>query len=103
MVKKIDAAQYATETKEGVCIVDFSATWCGPCQMLAPVLEELSVDLDGKAKFFKLDIDENAALASEKGIASVPSLMVLKDGKEVDLLVGFRPKQMLMDALEKYL
>ena len=80
-------------------VLDFNATWCNPCRMLAPVLEEASKDLASKALFYGIDVDENPALAARFGIQSIPALVVLKDGQPVARQVGFMPKP----ALEQWL
>ena len=84
-------------------VVDFWAVWCGPCKMLAPVIDEVSEELAGKAKFVKVNVDENPMTASQFRIASIPTVMIFKDGKEVDTLVGFRPKDAIKAAIEKHL
>ena len=70
--------------------VDFWASWCGPCRMLAPVFEELSGEYDGKVKFCKVNIDEQGALAAEYGVVSIPTVIVFKNGKEAKRVVGAR-------------
>lgn len=77
MVKKITNNDL-NEAKKGAAVVDFSAVWCGPCQMLAPVMEELSEELSGKAEFYNADSDENMGLAQEYRIVSIPAVIVLK-------------------------
>lgn len=84
-------------------VVDFWAVWCGPCKMLAPVIDEVSEELAGKAKFVKVNVDENPATASQFRIASIPTVMIFKGGKAVDTLVGFRPKDAIKLAIEKHL
>ncbi|WP_186429844.1 thioredoxin [Clostridium sp. BSD9I1] len=84
-------------------VVDFWAVWCGPCKMLAPVIDEVSEELGGKAKFVKVNVDENPATASQFRIASIPTVMIFKGGKAVDTLVGFRPKDAIKAAIEKHL
>ncbi|KGK86019.1 thioredoxin [Clostridium sp. HMP27] len=84
-------------------VVDFWAVWCGPCKMLAPVIDEVSEELAGKAKFVKVNVDENPATASQFRIASIPTVMIFKGGKAVDTLVGFRPKDAIKAAIEKHL
>ena len=95
MVKKITNNDL-NEAKKGVAVVDFSAVWCGPCQMLAPVLEELSGDLDGEVAFYNADTDENTQLAIANGITNIPALLFLKDGKVAGKNVGFMPKPELV-------
>src|SRR3970282_2632089 len=73
-------------------LVDFWAPWCGPCRMVAPIVEELADEYRGKVKFLKLNTDDNVGTASRYGIRSIPTLMVFKDGETVDQLIGFRPK-----------
>jgi len=84
-------------------LVDFWAPWCGPCRMVAPIVEELADEFSGKARFFKLNTDDNVEVASKYGIRSIPTLMVFKGGEIVDQLIGFRPKSDLKRSLEKAL
>lgn len=86
--------------KEGVTVVDFFATWCGPCKMLSPVLEELEEDRSD-FKVVKIDIDKEEALARSYGIMSVPTLILFKDGKEVSKKVGFMPKELLSNWINE--
>ncbi|GMA60342.1 thioredoxin [Alicyclobacillus fastidiosus] len=80
-------------------LVDFWATWCGPCKMMAPVLEELSNDVAGKLTVAKLDVDENPTTASKYGIMSIPTMIVFKNGQPVKQLVGYMPKGQLVSQL----
>lgn len=96
-------ANFATETNEGVVLVDFWAPWCGPCKMIAPVLEELDGEISDKAKIVKVDVDENQVTASQFGIMSIPTLVVLKNGEVVDKAVGFQPKEALAQLVSKHL
>ncbi|MEM6426177.1 MAG: thioredoxin [Cyanobacteria bacterium P01_H01_bin.119] len=84
-------------------LVDFWAPWCGPCRMVAPVVEEISEQYDGKVKVVKVNTDDNPSVASQYGIRSIPTLMVFKEGKRVDMVVGAVPKTTLANTLEKYL
>ncbi|MCQ6273470.1 thioredoxin [Bacillus sp. V3B] len=92
---------FANETESGLVLVDFWAPWCGPCKMIAPVLEDLDSEIGDKVKIVKLDVDENQETASKYGVMSIPTLIVLKDGKEVDKVIGFQPKEALAERLEK--
>ncbi len=83
--------------------VDFWAPWCGPCRMVAPLVDELASEYDGKVKFVKLNTDDNVQTAARYGIRSIPTMMVFKGGQAVDQLIGFRPKNQLKQSLEKAL
>lgn len=80
-------------------LVDFFATWCGPCKMLAPVVEKVDENLAGEVKVFKLDIDENPISTNTYGVQSVPTLILFKDGKPLGQIVGFRPAEQIESAI----
>lgn len=84
-------------------LVDFWATWCGPCKMIAPTVEELASEYDGKVKVGKVDVDQNPQTASRFSIRSIPSLLIFKNGSVVEQIVGVRPKADIQKALEKTL
>ena len=84
-------------------LVDFWAPWCGPCRMVAPVVEEIADQYDGKVKVVKLNTDENPKIASQYGIRSIPTLIIFKGGEKVDMVVGAVPKTTLANTLEKYI
>lgn len=81
-------------------LVDFWATWCGPCRMIAPVIEEIATELDGQVKVGKVNVDEQPEIAIKYGIASIPTIMVFKNGEAVETAVGFRPKEQIMEMLK---
>ncbi|MBS4191524.1 thioredoxin [Bacillus sp. FJAT-49705] len=93
---------FATETGSGVVLADFWAPWCGPCKMIAPVLEELDSEIGDKVKIVKIDVDENQETAGKFGVMSIPTLLVFKDGEVVDKVVGFQPKEALAELLSKH-
>ncbi len=84
-------------------LVDFWAPWCGPCRMVAPIVEELADEYNGKVKFVKLNTDDNVNTAATYGIRSIPTLLVFKGGKAVEQVIGFRPKSDLKRTLDKAL
>ncbi|XGV86964.1 MAG: thioredoxin [Limnothrix sp. BL-A-16] len=84
-------------------LVDFWAPWCGPCRMVAPVVDEIAQEFDKKVKVVKLNTDENPGIASQYGIRSIPTLMIFKGGDRVDMVVGAVPKTTLAGTLAKYI
>lgn len=88
------------QIKEGVVLVDFFATWCGPCKMQSPVLEELKEDR-GDVKVVKIDVDQETEIARLYGVMSIPTLILFKDGKEVAKNVGFMPKELLVQWINE--
>ena len=84
-------------------VVDFWAPWCGPCKMIAPVLEELDQELAGQVKIAKINVDDNPDTTSRFGVMSIPTLIVFKDGQPVDKVVGFQPKDSLKNVLSRHI
>lgn len=84
-------------------LVDFFATWCGPCKMLAPIIEELAADYEGKLHVLKLDTDENQSLAMNYGIMNIPTVVLFQGGNEVDRLVGVLPKENFVQMIDSHL
>jgi thioredoxin 1 len=86
-----------------IVLVDFWATWCNPCKMIAPVVEELANDYSGKITVGKLNVDENNALSTEYGVMSIPTLLIFKKGKEVERIVGYKAKAEIAKTIDKVL
>lgn len=84
-------------------LADFFATWCGPCKMLAPVIEELAADYEGKLHVLKVDTDENQSLAMNYGIMSIPTVILFQGGNEVDRAVGLLPKENFVQMIDAHL
>lgn len=101
MVKKISEKEFEQVKKSKLAVVDFSATWCGPCKMLAPVLEDVAEELKDKVEFYNVDVDENPGLAQQFNIMTIPTLVILKDGEKVTQQVGFQPKEGIVQFIEE--
>ena len=106
-VIEINESNFQTEVLEASMtqpvLVDFWAPWCGPCRMVAPIVDEIAKEFEGRIKVVKLNTDENPNVASQYGIRSIPTLMVFKGGQKVDTVVGAVPKTTLAGTISKYL
>ncbi|SDH34674.1 thioredoxin [Alteribacillus persepolensis] len=102
-IVNVSDQNFADETSQGVVLADFWAPWCGPCKMIAPVLEEIDSEMGENIKIAKLDVDENQETAGKYGVMSIPTLLVFKDGEVVEQVVGFQPKEQLVELLNKHL
>lgn len=102
-IEEITSGNFKSEVLESEkpVVVDFWAPWCGPCRMVAPVLEEISQKMNGKIKFVKLNTDENQKTAMDYQIMAIPSLLIFKGGQEIDRIVGFVPQEQLEADLTK--
>ncbi|KXB34572.1 thioredoxin [Aerococcus christensenii] len=103
MLQGVNDQNFNEETKEGVVLVDFWATWCGPCRMQSPIVDELDDVMGDEVTFCKMDVDENPETARAFGVMSIPTLVIKKDGEEVERLVGYTQKEKLQSILEKHL
>jgi thioredoxin 1 len=104
-VKAVTDADFAdtVENASGLAMVDFWATWCGPCRMVAPIVEQLAGEYAGKVTVAKVDVDENQRVAARFNIRSIPSILFFKDGKHVDTVVGAVPKAHLERKIQEHL
>ncbi|MDF2909585.1 thioredoxin [Sporolactobacillus laevolacticus] len=102
-ISQVNDANFADETSKGLVLADFWATWCGPCKMMAPVLDEVDSELADNLKIVKLDVDENQATASKYGVMSIPTMFLFKDGEVVDKVVGFQPKEALAERIKQHI
>lgn len=100
MIEEIKNSDFTDVLNSKLAVVDFSAVWCGPCQMLAPIMEELSYEMDGEVDFFSVDVDENRDLAYQFDIQSIPAIVVFANGEEVTRTVGFQPKEELKELID---
>jgi len=103
-VKEITEQNFKSEVldNDSLTVVDFYATWCGPCRMLRPILEELSDEVSG-AKFVSIDVDQASDIAGEFQIASIPCVVLIKGGKEVTRIIGVQPKDALKNQISKFI
>jgi len=99
-MQKVSENEFKSATASGLVVVDFFATWCGPCKVLSPLLHEVA-DEKSEAKFIEVDVDEAQNLAREYGVTSIPTVVFLKDGKEVDRFVGVRQKNDIIAMIDK--
>ena len=103
MAQIIDSNNFDTEIENGIVVVDFFATWCGPCKMLAPVFEDLGNEMKDSAKFVKVDIEQSVEIARKFMVSTVPTMMIFKDGKPVETMVGFMPKPAIKSKVEAHI
>lgn len=105
MAKIINTDEFRTsvEKGKGVVVADFFATWCGPCNMLAPVFQELGEEMKEEARFVKIDIDQSLEIAQQFSVSSVPTMIIFKDGEPVERLVGFMPKNRIEMKVKSHL
>lgn len=100
MVKKISEKEFAEVQEKDLALIDFSAEWCGPCKMLAPVLDEISEEMNECLYFYNVDVDQDPDLAQKFGVTSIPALVILKKGEKADMQVGFKPKDGIVSFIQ---
>ena len=103
MVTELTDQTFDEKTNNGVAFTDFWATWCGPCRMQSPVIEQLAEEMGDKVFFSKVDVDANQETAAKFGIMSIPTMLIKKDGQVVDTIVGYHTKEQLQKKLEAYI
>ena len=103
-VDYIEAAEFeALIAQEPLVVADFTASWCGPCKLVSPLMDKLGAALEGKAKVVKVDLDKNQALAKEYSIKSIPAVLIFKDGSVAETMVGVKPYSVFESTVDKYL
>ena len=102
MVKKISKNEFEQVKNDEIAVIDFSAEWCGPCKMLAPVMEEVSEEFSDSVSFYNIDVDENMDIAQMYKIVSIPTLILLKKGEKVDMQIGFQPKDGVVSFIKSH-
>ena len=100
-IKKLSDQNFDHQIKNGIMLVDFWATWCMPCKMMAPVLNNLSEELTGNASVGKLDVDQNRTASAKYGVRSIPTLVLFKNGNEINRFVGVKTKDFLLKEIQK--
>ena len=105
MAKILNNSKFSNKlrTSDKLVVMDFFATWCGPCKMLAPIFESLSKEMSDKVDFAKIDIDRSLEIAQEYKVVSVPTMIIFKNGKEVQRMVGFTPKEQIKSKIKAHL
>jgi thioredoxin 1 len=103
LVAHITDAEFQTTVAEGITLVDFWAPWCGPCRMIAPILDELAGELKDQARIVKINVDENPLVAGQFGVMSIPTLLLFKNGQKVDQKVGGQAKPQLKAFIQQAL
>jgi len=101
LIEHLTAQNFAHKTKSGVVLVDFWADWCMPCKMMAPILNEVAEATDGTATIYKLNVDEQQQVAAQFGIRSIPTMILFKDGKEVERIIGVKSKEAVIASINK--
>jgi thioredoxin 1 len=97
----LDSANYQHQLKGGIALVDFWASWCMPCKMMAPILNEVAAEVDGKAKICKVDVQQHQDVSAKFSVRNIPTLILFKNGKEINRFVGVKTKDFLLKEINK--
>lgn len=100
-ITKYEEFQTEVLDSKEIVLVDFFATWCGPCQMLTPVIESIALEFKDKVKVIKIDVDQSQDIATKYNVASIPTVILFKEGKIIDTIIGFRQKEDFINAINK--
>jgi thioredoxin 1 len=103
LIEQLTTQNFDHQTKKGVVLVDFWADWCMPCRMMAPILNEVAEATEGEARICKLNVEEQQQIAAKYGIRNIPTMILFKDGKEVERMVGMKTKEYLVSSISKAL
>jgi thioredoxin 1 len=101
LIEHLTVQNFAHKTKSGIVLVDFWADWCMPCKMMAPILNEVAEATEGTAAIYKLNVDEQQQVAAKYGIRNIPTMILFKDGKEVERIIGVKPKDYIISSINK--
>ena len=101
LIEHLTSQNFAHKTKSGVVLVDFWADWCMPCKMMAPILNEVAEATEGTATIYKLNVDEQQQVAAQYGIRSIPTMILFKDGKEMERIIGVKSKEAVIASINK--
>jgi len=101
LIEHLTAQNFAHKTKSGVVLVDFWADWCMPCKMMAPILNDVAETAGGKATVYKLNVDEQKTIAAKYGIRNIPTMILFRDGKEVERIIGVKQKDYILSSIRK--
>ncbi|MBS4958862.1 MAG: thioredoxin [Clostridium sp.] len=102
-MKVVNSNEFKSEIEKDIVLVDFFAEWCGPCKILSSVLDELQGEFEDKVNIIKVNVDNSMDIVQQYNISNIPSLVILKKGKEVQRLIGFSPKQVIKENIDKHL
>ena len=103
MIKVVNSNEFKSEIEKDIVLVDFFAEWCGPCKILSSVLDELQGEFEDKVNIIKVNVDNSMDIVQQYNISNIPSLVILRKGKEVQRLIGFSPKQVIKENIDKHL